>query len=74
MHAQLAIVPTSSNCGDPDPYMVNMLRNRILQVGGERKFVLSGAVGGRGMLMFSVVFLAGFSQRFVRSALQYVLL
>ncbi|CAN0163607.1 unnamed protein product, partial [Ectocarpus fasciculatus] len=31
VHAQLAIVPTSSNCGDPDAYMVNMLRNRFLQ-------------------------------------------
>ncbi|CAM9445961.1 unnamed protein product [Ectocarpus fasciculatus] len=31
MHAQLAIVPTSSNCGDPDPNMVNILRNRFLQ-------------------------------------------
>ncbi|CAM9134821.1 unnamed protein product [Ectocarpus fasciculatus] len=31
MHANLAIVPTTSNCGDPDLHMVNMLRNRFLQ-------------------------------------------
>ncbi|CBN75966.1 conserved unknown protein [Ectocarpus siliculosus] len=31
MHAELAIVPTSTNCGDPDLQMVNMLRNRFLQ-------------------------------------------
>ncbi|CAM9294613.1 unnamed protein product, partial [Ectocarpus sp. 13 AM-2016] len=31
MHAELAIVPTSTNCGDPDLHMVNMLRNRFLQ-------------------------------------------
>ncbi|CAM9841386.1 unnamed protein product [Ectocarpus sp. 4 AP-2014] len=31
IHAELAIVPTTTNCGDPDPNMVNMLRNRFLQ-------------------------------------------
>ncbi|CAM9897772.1 unnamed protein product [Ectocarpus fasciculatus] len=31
MHANLAIVPTTSNCGDPDLQMVNMLRNKFLQ-------------------------------------------
>ncbi|CAB1120095.1 unnamed protein product [Ectocarpus sp. CCAP 1310/34] len=31
MHANLAIIPTSTVCGDPDPHMVNMLRNRFLQ-------------------------------------------
>ncbi|CAM9799475.1 unnamed protein product [Ectocarpus sp. 6 AP-2014] len=31
MHAELAIVPTSTICGDPDAHMVNMLRNRFLQ-------------------------------------------
>ncbi|CAM9911010.1 unnamed protein product [Ectocarpus fasciculatus] len=31
LHAELAIVPTSTICGDPDPHMVNMLRNRFLQ-------------------------------------------
>ncbi|CAM9129006.1 unnamed protein product [Ectocarpus sp. 12 AP-2014] len=31
VHANLAIVPTTTNCGDPDPNMVNMLRNRFLQ-------------------------------------------
>ncbi|CAM9539364.1 unnamed protein product [Ectocarpus sp. 4 AP-2014] len=31
IHAELAIVPTSTICGDPDAHMVNMLRNRLLQ-------------------------------------------
>ncbi|CAB1118780.1 unnamed protein product [Ectocarpus sp. CCAP 1310/34] len=31
VHANLAIVPTTTNCGDPDPSMINMLRNRFLQ-------------------------------------------
>ncbi|CAM9442082.1 unnamed protein product [Ectocarpus fasciculatus] len=31
VHADLAIVPTATNCGDPDPNMVNLLRNRFLQ-------------------------------------------
>ncbi|CAM9134740.1 unnamed protein product [Ectocarpus fasciculatus] len=31
MHAELAIVPTTTICGDPDAHMVNMLRNRFLQ-------------------------------------------
>ncbi len=32
IHADLAIVPTSSVCGDPDAHLVNMLRHAILQV------------------------------------------
>ncbi|CBN75965.1 conserved unknown protein [Ectocarpus siliculosus] len=42
MHAELAIVPTSTNCGDPDLQMVNMLRNRFLQISMHVGVVLVG--------------------------------
>ena len=32
VHADLAILPTSTVCGDPDTHLVNMLRHALLQV------------------------------------------
>lgn len=32
IHADLAILPTSTVCGDPDTHMANMLRHALLQV------------------------------------------
>eukprot|EP00903_Cladosiphon_okamuranus_P015446 g14266.t1 len=31
IHADLAILPTSTVCGDPDTHLINMLRHRLLQ-------------------------------------------